>query len=249
MRGLSALAFRELLGLWATPLGWVLLTAFLGLQGAAFASVVASMVTLAELDLDLGITQAFFGQSVFVPMGLMILCPALTMRSFAEERRSGTLDTLLAAPVPALHIVLGKFAAAWVSYVLIWSPTVLYPAILRHTGHIEWGVVATSYLAILAAGTSLLALGVLASTLTRSQLVSLVLSSATVFLLILSGIMEQVLDEGWLRELCSHLSLQRCLEEASQGILSLRRMTFHASLTVLSLFVATRRVDHWRTAP
>ena len=101
MTGIWVIYRRELLSLWVTPLAWVLVSVFLLLQGAIYYSIVSHFSSIPELGIDYGPVQAYFGQTVFVLVSLLVLCPALTMRTIAEERRSGTLEMLLTAPVTA----------------------------------------------------------------------------------------------------------------------------------------------------
>ena len=85
-----------MLSLWVTPLAWVLLTVFLLLQGIIFYSIVVHFSSMTDLALESGPVQAYFGQdSILLLMTLLLVCPALTMRRFAEERRSGTIEALL----------------------------------------------------------------------------------------------------------------------------------------------------------
>ena len=164
MNGLFAIYRREMLSLWVTPLAWVLLTVFLLLQGAIFYSIITHFASMAEVSVDTGPVQAYFGQeSIFLLMTLLLVCPALSMRVFAEERRSGTIEALLTAPVTAVSVVLGKYAALLTTYALIWLPTLLYVVILRKTGVVDWGVVGASYLGLLGIGASYLSLGTLTS--------------------------------------------------------------------------------------
>ena len=103
MSGFTAIFRREMLSLWVTPLAWVLLTVFLLLQGGIFYSIVAHFAGFAELSVDEGPLGAYFGQnSIFLLMTLLLVCPALSMRLLAEERRSGTIEALMTAPVGAL---------------------------------------------------------------------------------------------------------------------------------------------------
>ena len=101
MSGFLAIYRREMLSLWVTPLAWVLLVVFLLLQGIdlLLASSFTSRASPSS-SVETGPVQAYFGQeSIFLLMSLLLVCPALTMRAFAEERRSGTIETLLTAPV------------------------------------------------------------------------------------------------------------------------------------------------------
>jgi len=246
LSALFAILRRELASLWLTPLGWILLLVLLLLQGSIFTSIVTSFATSPELTLDVGPLQAFYGQSVFVPLTLLFLCPALTMRSFAEERRTGTIENLLSAPVSANVIVGGKYLAALLSYVLLWLPTTLYPLVLRSVLDVEWRVVATSYLGIFGLGAGFLALGVLCSTMAKSQFLSLVLTSGIILAFVLLGVGEYVFDNGWVQVLCSQLAIQSQLTEMAQGVVSVRRLVFDFTLIALPLFFSIRIVDAWR---
>ena len=111
MTGLWAIYRREMLSLWVTPLAWVLLVVFLLLEGGIFYSITLHYATLPDPSADSGPLQAFFGeQTVLLLLTLILLCPALSMRLFAEERRSGTLETLLTAPVDASAVVRQRMA-------------------------------------------------------------------------------------------------------------------------------------------
>jgi ABC-2 type transport system permease protein len=247
MSGLLAVYRREMLSLWVTPLAWALLFVFLLLQGAIFYSIVVHFSSFAELSADSGPVQAYFGQdSIFLLMTLLLICPALTMRSFAEERRSGTIETLLTAPITPLGVVLGKYLATLTTYALIWLPTLLYIVILRKTGAVDWHVVGSSYLGLLGVGAGYLAVGTLASAMTKSQFVALLLAILVQFGFFVLSVGEYIFDEGLLRDICAHVSVMAQMEDFSKGIIDLRRVVFDGSLAALSLFVTTRVVDSWR---
>jgi ABC-2 type transport system permease protein len=247
MSGLLAIFRREMLSLWVTPLAWVLLTVFLLLQGITFYSIVLHYSSMTDLALESGPVQAYFGQdSILLLMSLLLICPALTMRSFAEERRSGTIEALLTAPVTPTAVVLGKYLAVLATYALIWFPTVLYVLILRKTGVVDWGAVGASYLGLLGVGGAYLALGMLMSAMSKSQLVALLLTVGTLFGLFILGIGEYIFEPGLLQEISSHVSMASQMEEFSRGLIDLRRVVFDLSLLVTSLFVTVRVVDSWR---
>lgn len=247
-RGAWPVFKRELLSLWVTPLAWVLLVAFLLLQGGVFYSIVLHYSAMSDAAEQVGPLEAYFGQqSVLLSMTLLLVCPALTMRSFAEERRAGTIEGLLTAPVGSFPIVLGKYAATLVTYAVLWTPTLLYAVILRDTGAVDARVLLVSYGGVLLVGASYLSIGTLMSAMSSSQLVALLLSIAWQFGLFLLGIGEYVLGDGPLRDVSAYLSLTTLLEETSRGLLDSRRLFFHASLAAWALFVTTHVVDSWRT--
>ena len=246
MSGFTAVYRREMLSLWVTPLAWVLLVVFLLIQGLSFYSLVVHISKVAQISVDSGPVQAYFGQSIFLIISLLLLCPALTMRVFAEERRSGTIESLLTAPVTATAVVAGKYFAALTTYVAMWAPTLLYVLILKNTGTIDWSVVGSSYLGVCAIGAGYLAVGTLTSAMTRSQLMALVLTVLVQFGLFILGIGEYIFDPGPLREICSHVSVLSQMEELSKGVVDLRRLVFDVTLIALPLFLTVRVVESWR---
>jgi ABC-2 type transport system permease protein len=245
--GFLAVYRREMLSLWVTPLAWVLLVVFLLLQGTIFYSIVVHFTGVADLAVETGPVEAYFGQeSVFLLMTLLLVCPALTMRTFAEERRSGTIETLLTAPVTSAAVVLGKYLAVLSTYVAMWAPTLLYVVVLRRTGAVDWNGVASSYFGLVCIGAAYLALGTLMSSLSKSQLIALLLAIFVEFGLFVLGVGEYVFEPGLLRDLCAHVSMSSQMDEMSRGIIDLRRLIFDASVAVASLFVTTRVIDSWR---
>jgi ABC-2 type transport system permease protein len=249
MSGFWAILRREMLSLWVTPLAWVLLGVFLLLQGGIFYSIIAHFASFADLSVDEGPLGAYFGQnSVFLLMTLLLVCPALSMRLLAEERRSGTIEALMTAPVGSGGVVLGKYAAALVTYVLIWLPTLLYVIILRKTGSIDWLVMLSSYLGLFLVGAQYLAIGVLASSLSKSQFVALLVTVLIQFGLFVLGIGEYIFDPGVLHDVCSYVSLAGHMEDFSKGIVDTRRVLYDASLAVFCLFLTVRVVESWRRA-
>ena len=247
MSGLLAVYRREMLSLWVTPLAWVLLVVFLLLQGTIFYSIVVHFTSLADLAVETGPVEAYFGQeSVFLLMTLLLICPALTMRTFAEERRSGTIETLLTAPVTPLAVVLGKYAAVLTTYLAMWAPTLLYVVVLRKTGAVDWHTVGSSYLWLFGIGAAYLALGTLMSSMSKSQLIALLLAIFAEFGLFVLGVGEYLFEPGLLRDLCAHVSMASQMEEMSRGIIDLRRVVFDGSVALASLFVTAKVVDSWR---
>jgi ABC-2 type transport system permease protein len=246
MSGLVAIYRREMLSLWVTPLAWVLLVVFLLIQGFSFYTIVVHISSTATASIDNGPVQAYFGQSIFLLVSLLLVCPALTMRLFAEERRSGTIEALLTAPVTPAAVVTGKYLAVVTTYVLMWAPTVLYILILRNTGQVDWRVVGSSYLGVFGIGAGYLAVGTLMSAMSKSQLTALILTVMVQFGLFILGIGEYIFEPGTLRELSSHVSVLTQMDEMSRGVVDLRRLVFDGTLAVLPLFVTVRVVDSWR---
>lgn len=248
MKAFLALYRRELTSLWVTPLAWILLTCFLLLQGGVFSMTVVHYASMEQLALDGNPISSFFGQnSLLLTLTLLLLCPALSMRTLAEERRSGSIEVLLSAPIHSFSIAFAKFLATFSTYALMWLPTLAFPYLLRDMVGMDLRVIATSYAGILLVGSSYLALGGLASAMTHSQLVALLLSASLELGLFVVGIGEYILDPGPLYNLSAHVSMTTLLEETSRGVLDTRRLVFHGSLLIVSLSVTTKLIESWRT--
>jgi ABC-2 type transport system permease protein len=244
--GFLAILKREALALFVTPLAWIVISTFLLVQGIHFSLLVQHYANQEQQVGDAGPVQAFFGGTIFLYLPLLFICPLLTMRLFAEERRSGTIEALLTAPVGSAGVVLAKYAAALLAYVAMWAPTALYMVFVLQTGELDARVLGASYLAIFLVGAGYLAIGTMTSAFSKSQVVAAVLSAMALIALFIFGIGEFIVLEGPLHELCSYVSVWAQMADFSQGIIDLRRVTFDLTLVALPLFVTVRAVDAWR---
>ena len=247
MRSFFPIFKRELFAFFVTPLAWVLICVFLLVQGMHFYLLVDHFSSQGEMASDQTPLQAFFGNTVLLYLILFLLVPAMTMRLFAEERRSGTVESLMTAPVSSAAVVLAKYAAVLTTYVAMWAPTGLYLVILRRTGDVDWHVAASSYLGVLLVGAGYLSIGLMMSALTKSQFLALVMTAMVILSLFILGIGEFVAREGtMLHEVCAHVSIWAHMNDFASGIVDSRRLIFYGSMVLLPLFVTTRAVDAWR---
>ncbi len=248
MSGFWPIFKRELFSLFVTPLAWVAITSFLLLQGLHFFLIVINFASApADAIGDSGPVQSFFGQTMLLYVPLLVVCPLLTMRSFADERRSGTIESLLTTPVTPLGVTLAKYAAALTTYAAMWAPTVLYIVVIRmQHGDVDWRVVGTSYLSVMAIGGGYLAIGIMTSALSQSQLTAAVLSALTISGLFFFGLAEFIIPDGPVHEVATHISVWTQMNDASRGLLDSRRLVYDATLITLPLFVTTRAVEAWR---
>lgn len=246
MSGFWPVLKRELFALFVTPLAWLVTTAFLLLQGMHFYLIVAHFASQPELSADAGPVQTFFGQTVLLYLPLLFVCPVLTMRLFAEERRSGTIEPLLTAPVGTAGVVLGKYVAVLITYAAMWAPTILYLVLIEGYGAVDWQVVAAGYVAVISVGAGCLAIGTLTSALSKSQLAAAILSAVAILGLFMFGIGQFVFQEGLARDVSGYVSVWAQMNDFSRGIVDSRRLVFDATLVALPLFITIRAVDAWR---
>ena len=247
MRSFVALYKRELFAAFVTPLFWVLGTVFLLLQGMHFYLIVVEFAAQPEAMGDQTLLAAFFGNTVLLYVVLFLLVPAITMRLFAEERRSGAIELLVTAPITTPALVFAKYAAAVTTYVAMWLPTVLYLFILERAGGLDRGAAASAYLGVFLVGASYLAIGLLASALTKSQFIALVLTALAILALFLVGVGEFVTREGTLlHAACAHVSVWAQMNDFASGVVDSRRLVWDATLVVVPLLFTVRVIDAWK---
>jgi len=235
----ATIARRELLAYFRTPFGWTLLTVFLLVQGYSFYLFVELMAQpLAPHGTPL---RLFLGGTLLYWLFLIMVVALTTMRLLAEERRSGTLETLLTAPVRPIAIVLGKYLAAVLFYVALWLPTgvyVLLAAWLAERGTLDWGSVAAGYLGTLSVGATALAVGVLCSALTAQPLIAALLCAASLALWVLLGPLRLFVSNGPLAALLERLDVLAQLDDFARGLVDSRHLLLDGSVIVFCLTAA-----------
>lgn len=246
MMGFVPIFKRELHSLVVTPIAWVVSTAFLIIMGLFFFFLLVSFGAAEDVVRSSGPIETFFGGSVFFYFPLVLICPVLTMRLFAEERRTGTIEALMTTPCTPAAIVLGKFGATFTVFIAMWAPTLLYMVILSRFGEIDWRIVGTGYLGVFLVGGAYLSVGTLASSLTTNQLSAAVGSAVFILMVFLVGFLSTIAEEGPLRSAAEHVSVSSLMNDLSRGLLDTRRLVFWGSFIVLPLFATVRTVEAWR---
>src|SRR6516165_1115300 len=179
MRPMLSLIKREFTAYFLSPIAYVVMAVFLLVTGHLFYLTMKLLTESGPRGIEFPM-QAFLGDERFWLVFLFIP-PLLTMRLFAEERGSGTLEMLLTAPIRDWQVVVAKFLACLGFYIVLWLPTLVYVPVLTNldsAGHARidaWPVV-TSYVGLLLAGAMFLALGLFVSSLVRSQMVAALIS-------------------------------------------------------------------------
>ncbi len=248
MRAL-VVARRELASYFLSPVSYLVLTLFLLVEGYSFWLF---MELLSGRDAPHGaVMQYFFGGTFLYWLFVMLLVSVLTMRLVAEERRSGTIEPLLTAPVDEWEIIAGKYLGALSFWAALWLPTLLYVLVLRgyapEGAAPDPGPIASAYLGTLLVGASALAIGLLASTVTRNQILAAVSCYVVLALLLLVGALgDALVRSGPLAAVLQHINLFRHMEDFGRGIIDSRHVVYHVSLAALALFAATRALESRR---
>jgi ABC-2 type transport system permease protein len=165
------------------------------------------------------------------------------MRLLSEEKKTGTMEVLMTAPVTDAEVVLAKFLAAFVFYLVIWLPTLLYPLIIEIFGNLDWGRVWSGYFGIALIGMPFLAIGLLASSLTDNQIVAVILSFVILAVLFSVGLLDYILAGSKLKAVFSYLSIWRHFHDFGRGVIDTKPLVYYLSLAAFSLFVTVRVVE------
>jgi ABC-type transport system involved in multi-copper enzyme maturation permease subunit len=239
-------ARRELAAYFLSPVSYLIATLFLLVQGYSFWLFLR---ILNEHPTQHGaVMQYFFGGTVLFWLFVMFLAAVLTMRLIAEERRSGTLEPLLTAPVGEASVIVGKYLGALGFYAALFAPTLLYVLMLRAYATADAGPIAAGYIGTLLVSSSALALGLLFSTVTRNQILAAVLSFVTLCLLLLLGPLGRMVSFAPLAAVFKYIDLFGHMEDFGRGIVDSRRFVYHLGWVALALFAATRALAAGRAA-
>ena len=176
---------------------------------------------------------------------LLFILPMLTMAPFSEEKRRGTIELLLTAPITDLQVVLGKFLAASTFYVVLLVTTLIEIGILFFFSKPAPGPILSAYLGVLLYGLALLAIGMFISTLTENQIIAAILSFGVVLVLWLVDAFARNAGSG---SLLSCLSILQPLNDFVSGVISTAHIVFYLSLMLVGLFLTYRSLDslRWR---
>ena len=243
MRGVLATMERELRSYFLSPLGWVVATGVVFFNGLAFQTIVGYHLSNPGGPMPMTPLDHFFGGTIFFWIAMWLFTPVLTMRLLAEERRSGTLEMLLTAPVTEGQVVLGKYFGALLFFAFLWLPTLVYVAIMARKLPLDWGPIGASYLGVFGIGALFLAIGVFTSALTRNQVIAAVFAFALTFLCFLPAFLEMLVNDPTLRDALGYLNLYQHMDDFSKGIVDSRRLVYYVSASAFFLFLASRAVD------
>jgi ABC-2 type transport system permease protein len=246
MRKSLALIGRELVAYFSSPLAYVVLTAFLFFNGLVFWMIIAFLNdprTQAMQPLKL-----MFGGTIYFWLFLIFVVSVITMRLLSEERRSGTLEVLLTAPVTEGQVVITKFIAAFIFYLFLWLPTLVYVVILASYSRIDLHIVATGYLGIALLGVLFTAVGLFTSALTRNQIVAAIFGFAILIVLFSIGLLEQLATAPALKGALGYMNLWDHMDDFSKGLVDTRHLVYPISLAGLFLFLAIKALEakKWR---
>ena len=252
MRNLLAIADKELRSYFASPIAYILIGFFLLPFGVFFYlylnSFVKQSLQMAQYGGAMNINQQVI-RYVLQNASVIILfiMPMITMRTYSEEKRSGSIELLLTSPVTDLEIILGKFFGALGLYVAILAVTLLYIAVLFVYGNPEWRPIVAAYLGLLLMGGAFVSIGLLISSTTNNQIVAGVVTFVVFLLFWIIGWFADTAGPT-IGPITSWLSITEHFDDFSKGIIDTKHVLYYLSLITFGLFLTAKTVDmeRWR---
>jgi ABC-2 type transport system permease protein len=252
MRATWSLIRREFSAYFLSPIAYVVMAVFLAVTGHLFYLSLLQMTASGPKGISYPMElivndRAFWLVYLFIP-------PLLTMRLFAEERNSGTLEMLLTAPLRDWQIVFAKYVACFAFYVLMWLPTLVYmPVLLKWyegawTPELDYWPVATTYLGVMLAGLMFLALGMLVSSLVKSQMVAALIALFLGLIFLMAGFWRADMDtSGPVYQALFYFTVPLHFERNfSRGLIDTRQLVLYASMALFCFFLTIRSVESRR---
>lgn len=241
MRNILAVCTKELYTYFVSPIAYFVCIVFSAISGFLF-----------YLDLILASTGEGSGASVmqalFLQMAtiLLFLTPVLTMKLFAEERKSGTIELLLTSPITDVQVVLGKFLASWTLLIIMLFLTLLFPFLTQRFGPLDSGVLLSGYLGLILISSCFLAFGLLMSSMSKNQIVAALTSFGFFLILWLIGALSA--RAGTIGKFLSYLSFNEHYNDFARGVIQLKDVVYYVSFTGICLFATFKSIESskWR---
>lgn len=255
MRNTLAIAQKELRAYFASPIAYIVMGFFALLFGWFYVGILDWFVRqgMQMGQFGMGPQSVNVNQQMIRPLLLnmtvvfLFLLPLITMRTYAEEKRSGTIELLLTSPLTDAQIVIGKFLGAMALYAAMLALTLIHFGLLFVFGSPEWKPLATAYLGLLLFGGCFISIGLFVSSLTKNQIVA---GAATfgVFLLlwVVDWIGQSLGPTG--EAVLKYLSMTDHLDDFVKGVIDTKHLVYYLSFIAFGLFLTLRSVDteRWR---
>ena len=252
MRNILAIADKELRSYFASPIAYIIIGLFALLFGWFFFVYLSVFVQRSSqmmmgggsMNLNQDMIRGVFLNSAVI---ILFVMPMITMRTYAEEKRSGTIELLLTSPLTDLQIILGKFVGAMGLYSAMLAVTLLHMVILFWYGDPEWRPIAAGYLGLMLMGGCFISLGLLISSFTKNQIVAGFVTFA-VFLML--WVINWMSDQSGpiMGAVLKYLSITDHFDDFARGIIDTKHLMYYLSFITFGLFLTAKSVDseRWR---
>ena len=252
MNNVIAIAQKEWRSYFASPIGYVITGLFAVLFGWIFYAYLSFFVRSSEqMSMGGGVPnvnqQMIAGLLQTTATIILFVMPMITMRTYAEEKRSGTIELLLTSPLTDVQIILGKFLGAMGLYASMLAITLVHIGLLFVFGSPEWRPIATTYLGLLLMGGCFVSVGLLISSLTKNQIVAGMITFGVFLMLWVINWIASFMGPTT-QQVLNYLSITDHLDDFTKGILDTKHLVYYVSFITFGLFLTARSVDteRWR---
>ncbi len=249
---LGMLLDREVAAYYLSPIAYLVLIGMLVITAFNFWLLVETLTRVrAEAAGEASAVVRFVAYNLWFWLGMLFVVPVTTMRLFAEEKRSGTIEVLMTAPVSEVQVVLAKFLAALLLYGMVISPSAFFLLILHDAGKYEIEVkpLMGVYVGMITVGAMFLSIGLFFSSLTRNQIIAAMLTFAVLILLFSTFVADDFKDRlGVWWPVFEYVAVLLHLGKLATGSMDLKFLLFHLSVVTFMLFVTVKVVEarKWR---
>ena len=231
MQNILTIYKKELKSYFNSPIAYIVIIVFLTIVGWFF-------------------VNGFFGNNTtsmrplfdFVPFVFLFFIPAITMRSFSEEKKQGTIELLLTKPVNDSELVIGKFLAALVLTLFTLLPTVIYLLVAVNLGEMDWGSIIGGYIGLILMAGVYIGIGIFASSLTENQVISFIVSFIVVFALFMMGKILTQISPG-LVSAVEYVSTDYHFTNISRGVIDSRNIIYYFSMIFFTIFLTKVSIE------
>lgn len=254
MSNILAIAQKELKGYFASPIAYVVIGLYAIPFGYFFYALLLYFDRQSMQLAGVGAAQPVnINEQLIRPtfLNLMVIflfvLPMITMRTFAEEKRSGTFELLLTAPLRDFHIIFGKFFGALGLYAAMLAITLVHMGLLFWLGNPEWIPLVTTYLGLLLMGGCFISVGLFISSLTRNQIVAVMMTFVVFLMLWVINWIASFMGPTT-QSVLNYLSITDHLDDFTRGVIDTKHLVYYISFIVFGLFLTARSVDveRWR---
>jgi ABC-2 type transport system permease protein len=257
MSNILAIAHKELKSYFSSPIGYVLLGFWALLYGYFFVTILNFFVRQSmqmsqfgmqgpqAMNVNQQLIRPLIAQNL--PILVLFLLPGITMRTYSEEKRSGTIELLLTSPLTDFQIIIGKFLGAMALYAAMLAVTLIHIGLLFVYGHPEWKPIVTVYLGLLLLGGCFISMGMFISSLTSNQIVAFIATFA-VFLLLWIITWIGTFWGPTAEKITQYLSIVDQFDDFGKGVLDTTHLIYYVSFITFGLFLTAKSVDseRWR---
>jgi len=241
MKNIAAIALKELYTYFVSPVAYFVFFIFTAVSGVFFIFIFYH-VFRSQMPIDEVMGSLFPTMSVI----LLFFTPALTMKLFAEERKSGTIELMSTSPVRDTEMVFGKFLASFVLTLIMLVLTLLFPILIAAFGDIDMGKIASGYFGLILLASTFLSLGLLISSMSKNQIVAALTSFGILLALWIIGFLSNF--AGQLGEFLAYFSLNEHSQGFARGVVGVKHVVYFLSFTTVCLFATVKSVESskWR---